>query len=486
MYKRQAHHRYEAAPGGDLARAADTLKRAGDQAIAMLAWEEAAQQYARARELRDSPALALDHGDALNRAGATEEAQRIFAGVVTDDPDEFVRAALGHGGIGLVIAEPDPGTVSLLERALAAQPDNPRLLGRLAIELYYADPERSRYLGDQAVATAKQTGRDLGYALHARHVVLWTPDDLAERFTVVEEMLALAASCADRELALQALNWKAVDLFDAGEGAAFDAVVDEHAALADELRLAAYQWYTPLWRGVQAMLAGRFADADRLAAEAMVMGIGAGDRNAWLFCEMLRLQTMLCRGRFSEADLEVMRAQARDSPVSDAWRCGLAWYLAELGYADEAREHLEYLGGKGFGSIPRDMNWMTTLSECAETAALLGDTRWAGELYDLLAPFADRPVTSGRAVFIEGTGHRSLALLAALQGDYDLAVSHFEQALALGERQEMAGMRVRTQAHFAAVLRAKGDDDRAATLEAQVRDTSARLGIDPIRVPRLA
>src|ERR1700746_905671 len=41
-----------------------------------------------------------------------------------------------------------------------------------------------------------------------------------------------------------------------------------HARLAPELRLPVFEWYTPLWAAVQAMLAGRYNDFQRLSGEA--------------------------------------------------------------------------------------------------------------------------------------------------------------------------------------------------------------------------
>src|SRR5581483_11430022 len=48
-----AHHRFAAAAGGDLEPALIALRRAGDRAAGMLAYEEAAAHYGRALELRE-------------------------------------------------------------------------------------------------------------------------------------------------------------------------------------------------------------------------------------------------------------------------------------------------------------------------------------------------------------------------------------------------------------------------------------------------
>ena len=54
------------------------------------------------------------------------------------------------------------------------------------------------------------------------------------------------------------------DLFELGDMPACREEVARHARLADELRLPAFQWYTPLWAAVEALLAGRFEEAERL------------------------------------------------------------------------------------------------------------------------------------------------------------------------------------------------------------------------------
>ena len=100
-------------------------------------------------------------------------------------------------------------------------------------------------------------------------------------------MIAAARETGERHAELQARNWRVADLFELGDMPAFREEVARHARLADELRLPSFQWYTPLWAAVEALLAGRYEEAERLADEARELGVRAGDRNADLFADML-------------------------------------------------------------------------------------------------------------------------------------------------------------------------------------------------------
>ena len=94
-----------------------------------------------------------------------------------------------------------------------------------------------------------------------------------ERLTVAGEMIAAAREAGDRHAELQARNWRVADLFELGHMEGWREETARHTRLAEELRLPIFQWYTPLWAAVEAMLAGRFDDAERLSAEAEEAGV---------------------------------------------------------------------------------------------------------------------------------------------------------------------------------------------------------------------
>ena len=74
-------------------------------------------------------------------------------------------------------------------------------------------------------------------------------------------MIAAAQDGRRAPAELQARNWRAADLFELGDMAGFREEAARHGELADGLRLPSFPWYTPLWAAVDALLAGRFAEA---------------------------------------------------------------------------------------------------------------------------------------------------------------------------------------------------------------------------------
>ena len=419
-----AHHLYEAADE----RAADHLRRAGDRALAMLAYEEAAAHYARALEVAEEAARGPLHqarGDALARAGEPEAARDCFraaaaAARAAGDPVRLARAALGHAGLGVTIIELDEEAIALLEEALEALGDaepvlRSELLARLAVELYYAPArDRSEALSSQAVRVARDSGdgRALAAAIGARHVALWRPDRLEQRLAAAGEMIAVARAAREPLLELQGRNWRVVDLFEAGDMDGWRAEVRRHGELAARLRMPGFAWYTPLWAAVEAVHAGRYDEAAALAARAEEEGRRAGDRNADLFADMLRFAEVIQRGDWAALDLELVRAKIAGSPAGMAWRGSYAWVLAATGSGRRPRAAGDPRG-RGLRGAALRRQLAVRDGECAEACALLGDPELAAMIHARLLPYAGRPLTSGRAITSMGSTQRLLAGLDA-------------------------------------------------------------------------
>jgi tetratricopeptide (TPR) repeat protein len=331
----------------------------------------------------------------------------------------------------------DTKAIARLEEALGRVADaalRSRLQARLAVELYYApDRARSEALSAEAVAAAEES-RDpaaRASALGARHVALWRPDRVEERLAVADEMTAAARAAGDRHAELQAQNWRVCDLFELGDMTAWREEVARHARLADELRLPAYQWYTPLWAAVEAVLAGRYDEAERLASEAEDAGRRAGDGNAELFATLVRFGIHIqCDAFDIEADIEFVQDKISNSPAGIAYRGGYSWILAGGGDLERARSELDAVM-----ALPHafDTNWLSLQAECAETAVLVGDRAHAATLYERLAPYAGRPATAGRAVTNYGAIDRHLGGLAAVLGRNEEAIRHLETAISVNE-----------------------------------------------------
>ncbi|WP_028065661.1 ATP-binding protein [Solirubrobacter soli] len=431
-----AHHLHAA---GDV-RAVEYLRRAGERAITMLAYEEAASHLARALELApDDGTLQLALGDALMRAGKADQARRSFAATAklarrNEDPELLARAALA--GLGVAVMAVDEQRRALLEEALAAVGDrdpllSSELLARLAIELYYTPArDRSEQLSAEAVQRAEGNPRAVAAALNARHVALWRPDRLHERITTADEMLAAACAADDRQLELQARNWRVVDRFELGDLDAWRTEVRRHGELAAELKLPLYEWYTPLWAAVDALHAGRYDTAAELREQARDAGGRAGDPNSRLFAQLLEIHGAWLRADWAAVDMDLLREKVANSPAGSAYRCGFTWCLAELGEHKQARAHLDEIARNRYATLPFDTNWLSAAGECAEACVILGAAEHAAPLYELLAPYSGRPLTAGRALLHYGAADRHLGGLARLLGRENTARAHYERAIA--------------------------------------------------------
>ena len=220
--------------------------------------------------------MLLARGDALLRAGEPAAAREAFdrggasSPAARDDAGLLGEAALGFAGLGIAIVGLDAEAIARLEEALetrrrprscapASRPASPSssTTRPTARARRRSAPRRSRPPAPPA------TPRALTSALNARHVALWRPDRVEERLATAADMIAAAREAGERHAELQARNWRVTDLFELGDMPACREEIARHARLADELRLPSFQWYTPLWAAVEALLAGRFDEAER-------------------------------------------------------------------------------------------------------------------------------------------------------------------------------------------------------------------------------
>ena len=217
-----AHHFFEALPSGDTARAIDYAQRAGDHAVALLAYEEAARHYALALgalDLRTGEvaekrcALLVALGDVRARAGDEPAAREAFlqAGAIAASSGYSVlraHAALGYGRrMVWSRAYNDVHLIPLLEAALQALPAEAsslrvRLMARLSGALRdHPSRERRASLSAQAVEIARGLGdpATLAYALDGHYSAVMWPETSAQRLALADEIVALAQRVGDEE-----------------------------------------------------------------------------------------------------------------------------------------------------------------------------------------------------------------------------------------------------------------------------------------------
>jgi DNA-binding SARP family transcriptional activator/tetratricopeptide (TPR) repeat protein len=496
-----AHHFAQAAPVERPDRAIDFALAAARRADRLLAWEEAAQHYGaalRARELAGAvddqvrAELLLALGASQDRAGLEDEARETFQAAIRTarqlaDPVLLGRGALGVAGPWSMLSRSDPSRVELLEEALSALPeeDSPlraRLLARMSLELYYAgEPELRLALSEEAVEIAGRVDdpRTLATCLDARHYALWLPENVEERLEVAAELRRVAEQTGDPELELQGAGWTIIDLMELGDIQGVDIQIAAASKLAEALHRPIWLWWTSLFRGARAQLAGEFDEAERLAQETLAIGQRGQAENALHYYAQAMFNIRREQGRLAEVEGAV-RGFIELYPAIPAWRSALALLLLELGRPDEARAEFERAAAGGFADIPHDANWLIAVTLLAEVCGGLGDGERAGELYGLLEPYAGRNVVVGRNATNNGSASRLLGILASARGEWDLAERHFHAAQRMHTQMGARPWYARTQvAHAEMLLRraSNGDDARASELLADAILIADALGM---------
>ncbi len=477
-----AYHFVRAAAAGDPALAVDYARRAGDRALRVLAYEEAAGLYETALEALDleervDPSercdLLLAAGEAWSRAGqhgAFQGAFRRAAEVArrNEMPERLARAALGYGGRA-VWARPggDPNVIPLLEEALAAVGETDpvlraRLMARLAGALRdQPAPERRERLSADAVELARRAGdpATLAWALTGRRLVLWGPGRPDEALALCDELVGLAEQSADPERVVEAHTLRLESRLTIGDMAGVREDLHRAAGAADTVPLPSVRWHILVHRAELALLEGRFDDAEDAVAQGRteLSWDDTGDAAASLVAlEFLLLRE---RGRGAEivADLESLAREHRST--RPLFRCLHADACAELGRESEARAAFEPLAVSEFGAIPRDLGWMLCIALLCRVAAFLGDARRSSTLHDLLLPFEDLNVIDPHE-FSAGSAARYLGLLDEVLGREDEAVQHLERALRMNEAMGARPWVAHAQYDLARVLLGRDPADR--------------------------
>lgn len=497
-----AYHFFEAAQAGHVEKAIDYSVRAAERATRLLAYEDAVNDYERALqalELQEPPdetrrcQLLLGVGEASWRAGEFARAKQAFlqAAAVARElgaPEQLARAALGLGGrmAGFEAAVVDEALIGLLEQALGVLPEGDsrlraRVLGRLAEALTFAAPlERRRSLSVQAVEIARRIGDPavLAATLVNMYWATWGPANTKERAATAVEIIRLAESVGDREMALQGRIWHMVALVDLGDVRAARQEHDVCSSLADEIRQPYLRWVMQAFTGLLALHDGRLHEVEELAQKALAVGQQAENQNAATLFGTQMAILRLEQGRLQELE-PALKAFVQQYPAAPAWGCALALLYADSGRREEARAELEALAANNFADLPEDMSWLPGIALLSWVCALIQDAAYAERLYEMLRPHAGANIALVLAVPLRSASH-CLGLLAAILGRWEEASRHFEDAL---EEYARTGCRLYhpwALFDYASMLLARsepGDRERALALSSQALDSARDLGM---------
>lgn len=419
---------------------------AGDDALAMLAPDEARRWYegsldllARTREAREVQRceLLIKRGEAERQAGdrrfrgtlleAVEIAQRI------GDEDKLVRAALANTrGMQSETGIVDEGRLSTLDSALRIVGDGDsaeraRLLSMQAAELMYSGEwERRVGLSDEALAIGRRLDDSdaLSTVLNMRFVTLLAPETLAERRANTIEAVAVAERLSDPLVRFYAYHWRAYACIEGGDILSARSWASREQDIADRFRQPTTLWLRRADEANLAIIAGKLDLADELATAALEAGRDS-QPDALVCFAAQQASIAFERGRLGEL-VPLLEQAVLDNPGVPGFRATLALALSEAARAEEARKLFEQAAASSFRDLPYDVTWLAAACIYAHVGSSLGDAVAATALYRMLEPWSEQIAFPAFGVW--GPVSLYLGSLALVFGDVDAARRHLLEA----------------------------------------------------------
>jgi DNA-binding winged helix-turn-helix (wHTH) protein/tetratricopeptide (TPR) repeat protein len=488
-----AYHHAHAATAGCIARSAHYYELAARWSSARGAFEDAVACLDRALALLEDAAplaqvqrcrLLLHLGDALTNVGSRERARTVLRSAAdiarrSGLREEAATAALRFAPDLLAIETGvfDPELVRILEEAIGLlgrelSPVRARLLARLAIAHQWdrEQPDRSRRLCENAVRIASEA-RDADASEYVR-----TATSLIHFSLDPSERQVAPISVRDPSLEILQRVLRATSLLLLGKVDDIDAEIQRFSHLVDRSKNPQGRWYVDLMKSTRALMEGRFQDAARLAAGYFALGARIGDRNA---LHSFAVQTLMASFDVGgvEAHEPLLRDLVSSFPNIVGWRSGLVLFLAEVGRCEEARRLLSQVVADGDLQRAMPNEWYGVYAGLSLASGELDHQDAAAILYTALRPLAANLFVVGYSSYCGGSTHRLLAVLASVMREWDLARTHFEEAISRNASIGANACNGRVYFEYARMLFAAGDSTEAARRARQAEEIGLRFGM---------
>ena len=443
---RLAHHFAAAWPAGGAQESAELNRTAGDDAMAALAYEDAARSYEAAllslsrsaeSQPQDRCEVLLSLAAALSRAGNLDQARRAAEHAAdlaerVNEPHLRSRAAL-QVSEHLEFNAVDRQAIAQLERAEAAwdgaaDPMRAKVLAKLALAKTHAD--RRDAADHAALAVRVAEGCDdpaaLAVALSAQLHVHWGEHDPDDALKSAERIAGLAGHAGDPGLLVDATMWRLTFGLELGDLAAATAAVEELERLAAELRLPTIRHLALSRRATLNALHGRVTEALHQASEARDLArrcrLPDADAVYWCLPFALWRQDEIPDAEAAEVE-RIARHLTEHSPLREAHEVAVVALLADRGELAEATERFESVMA-ALPHLRHDMVYLWTVTLLASDCVALGTSSHAAVLRDALLPFVDRWAVASGGVACLGSVRHELGLLAGMLGHTAEAREH--------------------------------------------------------------
>jgi hypothetical protein len=303
--------------------------------------------------------------------------------------------------------------------------------------VYGGDPERAVRFAREAVGTAEAAGDPvlLAAALDAQLLVHWGPDQLAERLAITRRLEDTVVHLTDVEARMTAHLWRLTTALETLDLPAVRRQLRALDALAEESGSARVRFFAAARRGMAALLADDLAAAETARDAAVAAGTEAGEGDTRAIERTLSSGLARQGGDRAaladEAEMYEVFGSGEAVP-SIAAEAAVLWLAA--GRADRAGALLHQLAGGGLAAVPRDVDWLLTVTCLARVAVGTGERALAAEAVELLAPYAGRGVVNGGAAAFAGVVDDVLARGLSLLGR-DEEATEARAAAAAGYRR---------------------------------------------------
>ena len=315
---------------------------AGERALAQLAPDEAVRWFTTS-DRPDRPAPKFRCRQRCSLLVGLGNAQRQ-AGISTVSPDIarlcgslLKRSAIPQpwsvplwptiGAMMSSLGTADEDRIGVLRAALEAvgnddSPERAKLLSILAIELAFIPPFSARVeLADEAVAIARRLGdvATLAEVLIRPYLALLLPETAMRRWSEVNEARTLAAQIDDPFLRFWTAIWCSASALEFGRIADVDFLLEEAAAIAQEVQQPMLEWVLTLNRAMRACVAGDTDESERLATLALEIATETGQPDGFTFYGTQLMAIRRFQGR-SEEVLPIIAQVAADNPAMSVYQ----------------------------------------------------------------------------------------------------------------------------------------------------------------------
>jgi hypothetical protein len=388
------------------------------------------------------------------------------------DAESMALAALGLAGLWVAERRTVTSTVLLEARlqhvltlldprsALAL-----RVRTRLAGEADYARGTHAAVLAALDEVRAAGDPELLAEALRIAHHCLLGPEHVSTRRALAVELTKASFRTERRSDLLMGLLWQTADAYCAGDPHAGRLLgeLKDHLGQRDHL---AVGFVASAIDVMLAIRAGRFDEAEALAAVCASRGAAAGDpdHDWWSAAQVVTIRWY--QGRLTEL-LPMLHDRVHSpvlSAVDNSAVAALAVAAALSGDRPLAASSLAALCGSDLAALPRSSAWLVTMNGAVEAAYLLDEADVAARAYELLRPHANLPMIGSLGITCFGSVQHALGVAALTSRQLDLAIEHLTAAvqnnLALAHWPALVASRQRlAQAH--ALRGGPGDADAA-------------------------